>query len=250
MWFSRLELFYSNDHSARALENLPSYVETLGEVPEELTLVENGVKFVVPAQGGQKTGWFYDHRLNRAQLQAWVKDKTVLDVFSYVGGWGVQAAVAGASKVTCVDVSEQALNYVERNAELNGCDDRMEAIEGKAIDVLKMLVEEGEKFDVVVLDPPAFIKRKKDQKAGEAAYRHINELAIRLLQSGGLLVSGSCSMHLGADTLQDIVRAASAHLDRDCQLVYSGGQGPDHPVHPSIAETSYLKAQFYRVLTR
>ncbi|MGB3610993.1 MAG: class I SAM-dependent rRNA methyltransferase [Cellvibrio sp.] len=241
-------ILLSNDHSARSLEDLPEYVEVAyGEVPERVELVENNTRFLAPVHGGQKTGWFYDHRMNRAQLQAYVKDKRVLDVFSYIGGWGVQAAQAGAREVVCVDASEAALDGVERNAELNGVTDRVSAIHGKAIDVLKHLIAEGEQFDVVVLDPPAFIKRRKDQKSGEAAYRHLNELGMRLLGRDGLLVSASCSMHLQHDTLLDIVRGAGRHLDRHVQIIGQGGQGPDHPVHPAIPETDYLKAVFARV---
>src|SRR5690606_21555701 len=241
-------ILLSNDHSARSLEDLPEYVEVAyGEVPERVELVENNTRFLAPVHGGQKTGWFYDHRMNRAQLQAYVKDKRVLDVLSYIGGWGVQAAQAGAREVVCVDASEAALDGVERNAELNGVTDRVSAIHGKAIDVLKHLIAEGEQFDVVVLDPPAFIKRRKDQKSGEAAYRHLNELGMRLLGRDGLLVSASCSMHLQRNTLLDIVRGAGRHLDRHVQIIGQGGQGPDHPVHPAIPETDYLKAVFARV---
>ncbi len=236
-----------NDHGARSAEGLPEYVEAIGEVPEAVELIENGVRFLAPIATGQKTGWFYDHRESRAYLQRLVTGKRVLDVFSYVGGWGVQAAVAGASEVVCVDVSEQALEWVGENAHMNGVDDRMTALQGKAIHVLKELIAQGEQFDVVVLDPPAFIKRKKDQKSGEAAYRHFNELAIRLLKRDGLLVSASCSMHLAQETLVDIVRGASRHLDRHAQIIHQGGQGADHPVHPAIPETEYLKAVFARV---
>lgn len=238
----------SNDHSARALENLPEYTEVVyGQVPEAVELIENGTAFLAPIHGGQKTGWFYDHRVNRAQLQQYVKGKRVLDVFSYIGGWGVQAAKAGASEVVCVDVSELALDCVEANAALNGVEDIVSTIQGKAIDVLKQLIAEDQRFDIVVLDPPAFIKKRKDQKAGEAAYRHINELGMRLLGRDGLLVSASCSMHLGKDTLVEIVRASGRHLDRHVQILGQGGQGPDHPVHPAIPETDYLKAVFARV---
>lgn len=241
-------ILLSNEHSARVLEDLPEYTEVAyGEVPESVELIENGTRFMAPVRGGQKTGWFYDHRINRAQLQQYVKGKRVLDVFSYIGGWGVEAAMAGASEVTCVDASEQALDCVEANAELNGVGDIVNTIQGKAIDVLKHLIAEDERFDIVVLDPPAFIKRRKDQKAGEAAYRHINELGMRLLGRDGLLVSASCSMHLGKDTLVEIVRAAGRHLDRHVQIIGQGGQGPDHPVHPAIPETDYLKAVFARV---
>ncbi len=241
-------ILLSNDHSARALENLPEYAQVAyGEVPDEVELSENGARFMAPIAGGQKTGWFYDHRINRAQLNTYVRDKRVLDVFSYIGGWGVQAAVAGAREVVCVDVSEAALAGVAHNAALNGVAERVQTLHGKAIDVLKQLVAAGETFDVVVLDPPAFIKRRKDQKAGEAAYRHINELGMRLLGRDGLLVAASCSMHLPRETLTEIVRGAGRHLDRHVQIIGQGGQGPDHPVHPAIAETDYLKAVFARV---
>jgi len=241
-------ILMSNEHSARVLENLPEYTEVAyGEVPEAVELIENGARFLAPVHGGQKTGWFYDHRVNRAQLQQYVKGKRVLDVFSYIGGWGVEAAVAGAAEVTCVDASESALDGVEKNAALNGVQDRVSTIHGKAIDVLKHLIAADERFDVVVLDPPAFIKRRKDQKAGEAAYRHINELGMRLLGRDGLLVSASCSMHLAKETLLEIVRASGRHLDRHVQIIGQGGQGADHPIHPAIPETEYLKAVFARV---
>jgi 23S rRNA (cytosine1962-C5)-methyltransferase len=241
-------ILMSNEHSARVLENLPTYTEVAyGDVPESVELIENNTRFMAPIHGGQKTGWFYDHRVNRAQLQQYVKGKRVLDVFSYIGGWGVQAAVAGASEVVCVDASATATDAVLENARLNGVEDKVAAIQGKAVDVLKQLITDGERFDVVILDPPAFIKRRKDQKAGEAAYRHINELGIRLLGRDGLLVSASCSMHLGKDTLLDIVRASGRHLDRHVQIIGQGGQGPDHPIHPAIPETDYLKAVFARV---
>ncbi len=236
-----------NDHTARQLEGLESYVEAIGDVPEAVELVENGVRFLAPIAAGQKTGWFYDHRESRAMLQRWASGKRVLDVFSYVGGWGVQAAAAGASEVVCVDASEQALAWVGENAQLNGVDERMQGLHGKAVNVLKSLIDQGQQFDVVVLDPPAFIKRKKDQKSGEAAYRHLNELAIRLLSRDGLLVSASCSMHLEEESLVDIVRGAARHLDRHAQIIHLGSQGADHPVHPAIAETRYLKAVFARV---
>lgn len=236
-----------NDHSARSLEGLEDYVEAIGEVPEAVELIENGVRFLAPIADGQKTGWFYDHRENRALLQRLSKGKRVLDVFSYVGGWGVQAAVAGASEVICVDASESALDWVGENAKLNGVEDVMKGIHGKAVHVLKELIAQGEQFDIVVLDPPAFIKRSKDQKSGSAAYRHMNELAIRLLARDGILVSASCSMHLEKSALVEIVRGAARHLDRHAQIIHQGGQGPDHPVHPAIPETDYLKAVFARV---
>ena len=242
-------ILLANEHSARSLESLPEYTEVAyGEFPDAVELFENNTRFLAPVLTGQKTGWFYDHRINRAQLQQYAKGKRVLDVFSYIGGWGIQAAMAGASEVVCVDASEKALAAVAHNAKLNNLENIVSTLHGKAIDVLKQLINQGERFDIVVLDPPAFIKRRKDQKSGEAAYRHINELGMRLLGSDGLLVAGSCSMHLANETLVDIVRAAGRHLDRHVQIIGQGSQGPDHPIHPAIPETQYLKAVFARVL--
>jgi len=242
-------ILFKNDGKMREVEGLPSYVEVAaGEVPAEVLLEENGVKFLAPVQSGQKTGWFYDHRDARAELAHWVQGKRVLDVFSYVGGWGVQAAVFGASHVTCVDASASAVELIGRNAALNGVADKVTALQGDAFEILASLKQSGEKFDVIVLDPPAFITRRKDHKNGLLAYRRANELAMRLLNREGMLVSASCSLHLAREELVDVVRGASRHIDRFAQIVHHGHQGGDHPVHPAIPETEYLKAVFTRVL--
>ncbi|TBW03996.1 class I SAM-dependent rRNA methyltransferase [Azotobacter chroococcum] len=242
-------ILFKNDSSARDAEGLERYVETaFGVMPEWVALEENGVKFEAPVQGGQKTGWFYDHRLNRARLAPYVKGKRVLDLFSYVGGWGVQAAAFGATEVMCVDGSALALDGVERNAALNGVAEKMTCVEGDVFEALKELKAAEERFDVVIADPPAFIKRKKDLKNGEAAYRRLNEQAMRLLTKDGILVSASCSMHLPEDDLQNILLGSARHLDRHIQLLERGGQGPDHPVHPAIAETRYIKSLTCRIL--
>jgi 23S rRNA (cytosine1962-C5)-methyltransferase len=237
-----------NDSSSRALEGLESYVETvLGSVPDSVIIEENRVQFEVPLAAGQKTGWFYDHRPNRARLQRYVPGKRVLDVFSYIGGWGVQAAVAGAERTACIDSSGSALEHVQRNAALNGVDARVTTLQGDAFEALRALRTEGERFDVVVLDPPAFIKRKKDMKQGEQAYRRINQLAMQLLETDGVLVSASCSFHMSRDALLGAVLWASRNVDRELQIVEEGHQGADHPVHPAIPETNYLKAFFGRL---
>lgn len=243
-------ILLKNDSRSRKAEGLPEYVEVVyGEVPDQVPLVENGVKFEAPVMAGQKTGWFYDHRASRARLADYVAGKRVLDVFSYIGGWGVQAAAFGAESVTCIDSSEFALDLVEHNAELNNVRDRVGTLQGSAFEAMKMLIDEGERFDVVIVDPPAFIPKRKDIKSGEQAYRRINDLAIRLLNKGGVLVSASCSMHLERERLVNILRASSRHLDRDLQILEQGGQTFDHPVNPAIPETDYLKAIFARVIT-
>ncbi len=217
-----------------------------GEVPAQVALEENGVNFLAPVREGQKTGWFYDHRLSRARLHHWVGGKSVLDVYSYIGGWGVQAAAFGAADVCCVDSSSAALQGVEENAALNGLQDRVSTMRGSAADVLGELRQQSRSFDVVILDPPAFIQRRRDLKKGIAAYRRINQLGLRLLRPGGLLVSASCSMHLSRPDLMGAIQGAAVRADSALQIVEQGGQGPDHPIHPAIGETEYLKTFFAR----
>ncbi|KJS03224.1 MAG: SAM-dependent methyltransferase [Desulfobulbaceae bacterium BRH_c16a] len=237
-----------NDSSIRTLEGLSREIEVaLGTVPHEVELVENGVRMLAPLHDGQKTGWFYDQRLNRAWLRQFARGRSVLDVFSYVGSFGVQAAVFGARAVAAVDASRPALEMAEKNAALNGVGKIFNSIQGDAFAVLKGLKAEGERFEVIVVDPPAFIKRKKDHKEGLQAYRRINELAMQLLTPDGILLSASCSMHLQREELLDVLRTAGRRLDRHVQILFEGMQGPDHPVHPAIAETRYLKAFLARV---
>lgn len=237
---------WKNDGGARELEGLPKYVEAaIGEVPESVEVVEGGLRYAAPLAGGQKTGWFYDQAWNRAQFLALARGaKRVLDVFSYVGAWGVRAAKEGA-EVTCVDSSASALEAATRNAALNGV--QLNALRGDGFEVLEQLHAAREKFDLVIVDPPAFIKRRKDQGKGEAAYRRLNQLAMQLLPRDGLLVSCSCSYHLPAESLLDGIQKAARHTGRFAQVVATGGQAPDHPVHPAIPETRYLKAYLARL---
>lgn len=241
-------IVFKNDSSGRRQEQLDRQVEVVkGELPEQVQLEENGVRFAVPVLEGQKTGWFYDHRSNRAWLNGLVAGKRVLDVFSYVGGWGVQAAAHGASEVLCIDTSAEMLERVAENAALNGLAEQVAIGEGDAFEALAALKAEGEQFDVVILDPPAFIKKRKDIPNGERAYSRLNREAMRLLGRDGLLLSASCSMHLAQERLVECVRGAVRHQDRNGQIIYQGHQGPDHPVHPAIPETAYLKALGVRI---
>lgn len=245
---SPTSILLRNDASVRTLEGLPEEVVcAYGSSPDSVELVENGVRFLAPLASGQKTGWFYDQRPNRAWLRDIVPGKRVLDVFSYVGSFGVQAAVFGASEVWCNDASEPALDKAHENAALNGVGAKLNTLHGDAFDALKQLKADERRFDVIIVDPPAFIKRKKDQKQGMQAYRRINELAMRLLNPGGYLISASCSMHMPREDLLDIIRAASRNIGRNAQILAEGMQGPDHPVHPAIPETRYLKAVLSRV---
>jgi 23S rRNA (cytosine1962-C5)-methyltransferase len=247
--FTPKAILLRNDGKMRDMEGLETYTEIIqGDIPELCPLMENSVPLLAPLQKGQKTGWFYDHRNNRAQMQKHVEGKRVLDLFSYVGGWGAQALAAGASQAICVDASHFALEVAAENARINNASDRFEGFHGDAFDICKSLIADKEKFDVVVLDPPAFIQKKKDIRNGERAYARMNNFAMRLLKKDGILVSASCSMHLERQRLVDIIRSNSRELDRNAQIFDQGHQGADHPVHPAIPETDYLKSFFVRLL--
>ncbi len=246
---SPASILWRNDSAVRELEGLERYVEVAhGRVPDRVVVEEGGCRFEVSPSEGQKTGWFFDQAANRDRLMPQVEGARVLDVCSYVGAWGVRAAHAGAREVVCVDASARALDGVRENALANGVADRVEGVKADAFDALRALKAEGERFDVVVLDPPAFIKRRKDMKEGILAYRRLNEAAISLVSRDGLLVTASCSSHMPRDELLRVVQQAARHGDRYLQLLESGQQGPDHPVHPAIPETAYLKAFYLRVL--
>ena len=237
-----------NDSPIRKLEGLELYTRTVvGEAPAEIEVPEFGARLLAPLEGGQKTGWYYDQRDNRAQLGRFVQGARVLDVFSYIGGWGIQSVLAGADSAICIDNSSTALDYVEKNAQLNGIGDRIGLMEGDAFDALRALREERERFDVVIVDPPAFIKRKKDIKAGVEAYRRINQMALQVLERDGFLISCSCSHHLQRDVLVQQMHAAARHVDRNLQVLGHGYQSADHPMHPAIPETEYLKVVYSRV---
>ncbi len=242
-------VLWRNDSSIRSFEGLSTFVRVAsGEVPDVVELIENGARFEAPLVDGQKTGWFYDQRANRQQMVKWVEGRRVLDVFSYVGGWGIQALLAGAAKAVCVDSSSLALGHARASAELNEVGDRFAILDGDAFTLLKDLKAMGNRFGVVVIDPPAFIKRKKDLKEGQKAYRRINQLAMGLLDPGGILISCSCSHHLQFDDLRGVLNKASMSAKREIQLLERGQQPPDHPIHPAIWETEYLKSVTARVL--
>ncbi len=238
-----------NDVAVREQEGLERYVEVAsGKIPEQVQLSEDDCDFETSLFEGQKTGWFYDQASNRRRLLPWVEGKRVLDLYSYAGAWGVSAAKAGASSVTCVDSSEKALELAAHNAALNGVTDKLDTLRRNSLAALQELKHAGERFDIVLADPPAFIKRKKDLKEGSLAYRRINEAAISVLRKDGLLVSSSCSYHMNEQHLLQTLQQACRHRDRSMQLVERGQQGPDHPVHPAIEETAYLKTFYLRVL--
>ena len=240
-------LLFKNDSAAREMEGLPSYVEAAkGSFDAPALVVEDDLEFQAPLLEGQKTGWFFDQAANRRALSKYVAaGARVLDVFSYVGAWGIRAAHHGAREVTCVDSSAAALDLAAANALRNRV--KLATRKGDAFDVLEEFAKQGARFDVVIVDPPAFAKRKKDLPKALAAYKRLNQLAIQVLAPEGILVSCSCSSHVSAEELQDAIAKAARGADKHLQILEMGGQAPDHPVHPAIPETRYLKAYFCRI---
>ncbi len=242
-------LIWRNDSPIRQQEGLTSSVTAgLGEPPEIVVIEENETAFHVPLWQGQKTGWFFDHRLNRARLKDYVRGQSVLDVFSYLGGWGIQAARLGAKEVHCVDSSAFACEWISKNAALNQVQSKVQVTCEDAVTALQQLAREKKKFEVIILDPPAFIKKRKDQKEGLLAYQRLNLLALKLLTPTGILISGSCSMHLHNEDFLRLLQRASLAAHCPLQVLERGHQGPDHPIHLAIPETDYLKAIILRRL--
>ena len=245
---SPVAIILKNDNSQRELEGLSLESEiAYGELPDTLIIEENGAQFKIDILNGQKTGWFYDHRSSRALLASVAKNQRILDLFSYTGAWGIPAALVGASEVICVDASEGALTLAKENAQLNRVDDKMHFVRSDVFEFLKQARLENQLYDIIVLDPPALIKRKKDFKQGYEAYRRLNHLALQVLSRNGILVSASCSYHLSRDNLHEILRSSGRHIDRHVVFFASGGQGPDHPIDPASPETDYLKTFFCSV---
>ena len=246
--FKPQAIVLKNDGNQRLLENLSQESEVVyGSLPDEIEIEENQARFKINIMTGQKTGWFYDHRCSRAQLASLSKNQSVLDLFSYSGAWGIPAAIAGAKEVVCVDSSESALAMAKASAELNNVAETMQFVRSDVFEFLKNSREQGQRYDIIVLDPPALIKRKKDFKAGFEAYRRLNQLALQVLSKNGILISASCSHHLSRDNLHEILRASARHIDRHLVFFAEGGQAPDHPIHPALAETEYLKTYFCSV---
>jgi 23S rRNA (cytosine1962-C5)-methyltransferase len=243
-------IILKNDNSQRQLEGLNLETEIVyGQLPDALIIEENGAQFKINILDGQKTGWFYDHRSSRALLASIAKNQRILDLFSYTGAWGIPAAIAGASDVTCVDASESALALAKENAQINQVDDKMHFVHSDVFEFLKHARLQNKLYDIIVLDPPALIKRKKDFKQGYEAYRRLNHLALQVLSRNGILVSASCSYHLSRENLHEILRSSGRHIDRHLVFFANLGQGPDHPIDPASPETDYLKTFFCSVST-
>ena len=232
-----------NDAPARALEGLESYVRNLKGEAGRIAVEENGVRYFSDLGQGQKTGWYYDQRDNRAFIAALAKDKTVLDAYSYSGGFGIAAAKAGAKDVICLDSSAPALALAEDSAAANRVSIR--AVKADVFEEMERLAAAQEKFDIVVADPPPFVKSKKDLEPGARAYRKLARLAADVTAPGGMLMLASCSHNIPADRFAAECAMGILRGGRRAALIRSAGASPDHPVHPMLPEGAYLKSLVY-----
>jgi 23S rRNA (cytosine1962-C5)-methyltransferase len=235
-----------NDSGARRQEGLSEDVALVFGDDARAEVIEGGVRFPIDLLEGQKTGWFFDQRPNRDRVAALVDGARVLDVFSHVGAFGMRCAVAGAREVILVDSSAPALAQAEQAAALNGVADRVSVRRGDAFDVMTGLA--GERFDMVVCDPPAFARSRKDAEAGLRAYGRMARLAAALVAPGGFLFVASCSYHAPLEAWSGQIAFGLHRARREGRIVFTGGAGPDHPVHPHLPETAYLKAQLIQLL--
>ena len=236
-------IVFRNDTAARRLEGLASGTSCAGAPVEgPVEIVENGVRFLADLGEGQKTGWFYDHRENRARVAALARGADMLDAYSYVGGFGIQAAAAGARSVVLLDRSEPALALGTEAAARNGVAGACEFLRGDVFRTLEEFGRDGRGFDIVVCDPPAFVKSKKDLASGLKGYRKLIRLAAGCVRPGGFLFAASCSHHVDAGQFAEALRGALRAIRRGGRVLHRGGAGPDHPIHPYLPESAYLKA--------
>jgi 23S rRNA (cytosine1962-C5)-methyltransferase len=234
------------DTPARVLEGLETYVRVAqGEDLTRASVEENGVRYFADMTGGQKTGWYYDQRDNRAFIASLAKGKSVLDAYCYTGGFAIAAARAGASEANGVDGSAPALALAEEAATANGVAQRCKFLKADVFEELERLAGAGEKFDIVAADPPPFVKARKDLEVGAKAYRKLARLAAGVTRPDGFLLLASCSHNIAMERFAHECAIGIARAGRSARLIRQAGAGPDHPVHPMLPESAYLKALVY-----
>lgn len=235
-----------NDSAIRALEGLPEEVRVVkGTVPARVELEENGIPFLADVLQGQKTGWFYDQRPNRAFAARLARDQRVLDLYSYGGGFGLTAVAGGAKEALMIDRAEGALALARASAERQGVVDRCSFLKKEVFEACEELAAEKARFGLVVADPPAFVKSKKDLAVGLRGYRKLARQAATLVAEAGFLCIASCSHQVSEEDFAREVFAGIRAAGRGARLLYRGFAGPDHPVHPALPEGAYLKFHAY-----
>ncbi len=241
-------IYERNDVPVRRLEGLEMTTGLLyGDVPDRVEMTENGVRFLVDVKEGQKTGFFLDQKENRAAIAPFVKDKTVLDCFTHTGSFALHAGHFGAKEVTGVDISEYACAFATENARLNHLEDRVHFVQANAFDLLSEQSRAGVKYDVVILDPPAFTKTRSAIESATRGYKEINLRAMKMIRPGGYLITCSCSQHILSDAFLQIVRSAAHDARVQLRQVEYRTQGRDHPILPAAPETQYLKCGIFQI---
>ena len=237
-----------NDVPVRKLEGLEMCTGLLyGEVPDRVQMSENGVRFWVDVKEGQKTGFFLDQKENRAAIAPFVKGQKVLDCFTHTGSFALHAGYYGAAEVTGVDISEFACECAAENAALNHLEDRVHFVAANAFDLLSEQSRKGEKYDVIILDPPAFTKSRNAVDSALRGYKEINLRAMKMIRTGGYLITCSCSQHVLPEMFRTMVLDAAKDARVLLRQVEFRTQGKDHPILPYARETEYLKCGIYQV---
>ena len=241
-------IYERSDAKVREQEGLPRYKGFIGEpFDTKVEIVENGVKYIVDVQDGQKTGFFLDQKNNRAAIQKLCKNKKVLDCFTHTGSFALNAGIAGASSVLGVDASELGVRQAQENARLNHLEDRVTFQCADVFDLLPSLEEQGEKFDVVILDPPAFTKSRQATKNAVKGYREINLRGLKLVKDGGFLATCSCSHFMDPELFAKTIREAARGAHKRLRQVEFHTQAPDHPILWAAEESYYLKFYIFQV---
>ncbi len=242
-------IYERNDIPVRELEGLEQNKGFLSkEFDTRVEMTENGIKFMVDVENGQKTGYFLDQKENRAALKPFVKDAKVLDCFSHTGSFALHAAYYGASDVLGIDISEHAVEFASANARLNGLEGTCRFEAANTFDKLRDYYDNGEKFDTIILDPPAFTKTKSALEGAMRGYKEINLRAMKIINSGGFLVTCSCSHHVDPELFMDIIYNAAIDSKRKVRLVEYRSQAKDHPVLLASEETEYLKCAILQIV--
>ncbi len=247
--FSVKSIYEKNDFRLRDIESLPRQERLLyGNVQDKITFHENNVKFYVDIKTGQKTGYYFDHRITRAKVRALSRNKNVLDVFCYTGGFSINAALGKAKSVIGIDTSSAVIDIAYENIKLNKVQNICKFEIGDAFEILPDYVKEENKFDLIIVDPPPFIKSVKEKERGLKGYKQINRQAMKLLTTGGILVSSSCSYYVSWQDLLGLLRKAAQDAQRNFRIIDRTFQGPDHPIILNMPETEYLRCYFLEVV--
>src|SRR5690606_2345794 len=244
--FNPKGIYERSDMPSRIKEGLKQFKGTLyREIPDEIEIFENHIKLMIDVRNGQKTGTFLDQKQNHAAIKPYVKDKTVLDCFSHIGGFALHAASFGAKNVLALDISQDAVEIINRNAKLNNL--QVDTLVCDVFDQLRTYVKENKKFDVIILDPPAFTKKKEDINKAYQGYKEINLQAMKLLNPGGYLITCSCSHYMYPDLFLQMISDAARDSKRKVQMIDFKIQDMDHPVIFSADQSLYLKYVVVRV---